>query len=58
MSVETPEQRGLCQHCGMWAYWDGSRWRHKISKLAACPNGRTNAAADVLGDQDNTASGS
>jgi hypothetical protein len=45
--VKDPDQRGLCQHCGMWAFWDGRRWRHELSKLAACPNGRTSAAADL-----------
>jgi len=47
VSTTEPEQRGICQHCGMWAYWDGSRWRHKLSHTAACPSGRTTANVDT-----------
>lgn len=48
MNEVIPDQRGLCQHCGMWAYWDGRCWRHELSRLAACPNGRTVADVDNL----------
>lgn len=46
MNDVIPDQRGLCQHCGMWAYWDGRRWRHELNRSAACPNGRTSATVD------------
>jgi hypothetical protein len=40
----------------MWAYWDGRRWRHELSKLAACPNGRTVADVDRLAAENTEAS--
>ena len=54
MNDVIPDQRGICQHCGMWAYWDGRRWRHELSKLAACPTDLRESAEPTTGDDYDT----